>query len=163
MHERTSFLAAKARAALGAACLALALGLAGAAGAARADEQPAAVEVEQIRDVIAAQLEAFQRDDAQGAFSLASPGIREKLGSPERFMAMVREQYLPVYRAKKIQFREPFDMGEDEGVMQPAIVTGPDDVPVYAIYAVEQQEDGAWRISGCLLYPIVVEETGVST
>ncbi|MGD9537433.1 MAG: DUF4864 domain-containing protein [Alphaproteobacteria bacterium] len=162
MHRRTSFLAAKARAALGALCLALALGLASAAGTARADDQPAAVEVEQIRDVIAAQLEAFQRDDAQGAFSLVSPGIREKLGSPERFMAMVREQYLPVYRAKKVQFREPFDMGGDEGVMQPAIVTGPDDVPVYAIYAVERQADGAWRISGCLLYPIVTEETGTS-
>ena len=112
MHDRILFLAVKARAALGATFLALALGIAGAGGTALAEEQPATVEIDKIRDVIAAQLAAFQRDDAQEAFSLASPGIREKLGSPERFMAMVREQYQPVYRAKKVQFREPFDMGE---------------------------------------------------
>jgi hypothetical protein len=161
-------LAAKARSALGAIVTAVAFGVAGLGGQALAADQPAATvnvettEVEKIRDVIAAQLVAFQRDDAQEAFELASPGIREKLGSADRFMAMVREQYLPVYRAKKVLFREPFDMGGDRGVMQPAVVTGPDDVPVYAVYTVEQQQGGAWRISGCLLYPIVTEEAGIA-
>jgi hypothetical protein len=77
-------------------------------------------------------------------------------------MAMVRQQYQPVYRAKRVEFRDPFAMGGVRGVMQPAVVTGPDDLPVYALYAVERQTDGAWRISGCLLYELVPEESGLS-
>jgi hypothetical protein len=43
-----------------------------------------------VRETIEAQLDAFQRDDAQRAFSLAAPGIRAQFGTAENFMQMVR-------------------------------------------------------------------------
>src|SRR6266568_3695810 len=42
-----------------------------------------------VRAVIEAQLDAFRRDDAARAFSLATPGIRATFGDAETFMEMV--------------------------------------------------------------------------
>ncbi len=50
----------------------------------------------EIHDVIERQLAAFERDDADGAFAFASPGIRRRFGTPETFMDMVRRHYPPV-------------------------------------------------------------------
>ena len=53
-----------------------------------------------MRAVIEAQLDAFRKDDAARAFSLATPGIREAFGSLENFMNMVRSAYAVVYRRR---------------------------------------------------------------
>ncbi len=47
-------------------------------------------EARAVRAVIEAQLDAFRRDDAARAFSLATPGIRATFGDAETFMNMVR-------------------------------------------------------------------------
>ena len=139
---------------LGAALFALSLTFSAALGAARAEGEAALPDtaVVEIHDVIAAQLEAFKRDDAQAAFSLASPEIQEQFGSAENFINLVREQYAPVYRSKSAEFQPPVQMEGAEGIVQPVVVTGSDNVPVLAVYMVQQQSDGAWRIAGCLLY-----------
>ena len=107
-------------------------------------------------------MEAFRHDDAALAFSYATPDIQELMGTPEQFLAMVRAQYLPVYRSKKVSFREPVELADQPGVIQPAVVTGPDDLPVFAVYTVELQKSGEWRISGCLLYKLLPGD-GTST
>ncbi len=58
----------------------------------------------EIRGVIERQLAAFERDDADGAFAFASPGIRRRFGTPETFMDMVRRHYPPVYRPRDVAF-----------------------------------------------------------
>lgn len=138
----------------GAALFGLSLVFAISMGTVRAEGEAALPDtaVTEIHDVINAQLEAFNRDDAQAAFSLASPEIQEQFGSPENFINLVREQYGPVYRSKSAEFQPPVQMEGAEGIVQPVVVTGPDNVPVLAVYMVEQQNDGAWRIAGCLLY-----------
>jgi hypothetical protein len=68
-------LAVRMRAALGAGLLVLALSLAGAGNTALAEGVPAEGEIAEIQDVITAQMQAFLRDDAQEAFSFASPGF----------------------------------------------------------------------------------------
>ena len=72
-----------------------------------------AADARAVRAVIEAQLEAFRRDDAPRAFSYAAPGIRDSFGTPEKFMAMVREQYAVVYRPRSVSFEEPVIVGED--------------------------------------------------
>ena len=102
-----------------------------------------------IRDVIEAQLDAFQRDDAAAAFGYASPAIREMFGTAERFMAMVREGYAPVHRPRRVEFRE---LVTARGrLTQRVYVVGPDGRPVIANYFMERQPDGSWRIDGCVL------------
>ncbi len=102
-----------------------------------------------IRAVIEHQLAAFQRDDAASAFSDASPGIQAKFGIPEIFMEMVRTGYQPVYRPRETEFREL--VSSPAGLVQKVLFVGPDGRPVLALYSMEREDDGSWRISGCVL------------
>jgi hypothetical protein len=36
-------------------------------------------------------------------------------------------------------------------LVQRVLLVGPDGVPVTALYFMEQQPDGSWKISGCVL------------
>ena len=114
-------------------------------GLARAEgEAPAAQAA--IRSVIESQLAAFQRDDGDEAFSYASPGIQRMFRTPENFMDMVRSGYAPVYRPQEFEFRTLHNRGGR--LVQEILFVGPDGEPVTALYTMEQQEDGTWRISG---------------
>lgn len=102
-----------------------------------------------IRQVIQDQISAFRRDDSNGAFAYASPMIQGKFQTPENFMAMVRIAYPQVYRPREFEFQTLADSAR--GPIQEVIVVGPDGVPVMALYVMEKQPDGSWRINGCYL------------
>jgi Domain of unknown function (DUF4864) len=102
-----------------------------------------------IRGVIAEQLEAFARDDARRAFSLATSDIRERFGTPEVFMDMVRTGYPVVYRPKSVQFEKPAIV--DGEVIQPVRMTDAEGNAWIALYPMQRQADGVWRINGCQL------------
>lgn len=115
---------------------------AGEADLPRADRQA-------IRQVIDAQMQAFQRDDGKAAFAHASPMIQQMFGTPEFFMTMVRQGYQPVYRPREVEFREIVEFrGEPT---QTVFVVGPDGGAVVALYKMQKQPDGSWRINGCIL------------
>src|SRR6185369_1035867 len=59
-----------------------------------------------IHGVVQGQLDAFRRDDSDKAFSFAAPGIQSMYGSPDMFLEAVRQAYRPVYRPRKVEFRE---------------------------------------------------------
>ncbi len=102
-------------------------------------------------EVIEGQIAAFARDDGDAAFGFASPDIRRQFATPERFMAMVRAGFQPVYRPRSHSFEAPAVV---EGVpIQPLRVIGPDGVGVIALYRMERQRDGTWRIAGVTLHP----------
>ena len=103
-----------------------------------------------IRAVIEEQLEAFRRDDAEAAFGLATPGIQHTFVTPERFMIMVRRGYRQVYRPSVVEFRELRHV-EDVGPVQSVYFEGQDGDAVMALYPMERQPDGSWRINGCHL------------
>jgi len=102
-----------------------------------------------IRAMIADQIEAFRRDDATLAYGYAAEGIKRLFPTPERFMAMVREQYRPVYRPQSVTFGEIVET--PDGILQKVFLTGPDGDNWTAAYVAERQPDGSWRISGCAL------------
>jgi Domain of unknown function (DUF4864) len=116
-----------------------------------------AADARAVRAVIEAQLEAFRRDDAPRAFSYAAPGIRDSFGTPEKFMAMVREQYAVVYRPRSVSFEEPVIVGED--LVQPVRMTDGSGHAWMAIYPMAKQPDGTWRINGCHLARLPARET----
>lgn len=102
-----------------------------------------------VRAVISQQLEAFQRDDGEGAFSFASPTIRQIFGTPERFMDMVRSGYRAVYRPQVVEFQELFQRGTR--IFQNVFFVGPDGRAVIAEYEMQRQPDGSWKINGVRL------------
>jgi len=105
-----------------------------------------------IRRTIEGQIEAFEADDADLAFSFASPSIRERFGDASRFIAMVRRGYRPVYRPREVEFTELLDVRGRP--TQSLTVIGPDNEVFNAYYVMQRQDDGSWRISGCILRPI---------
>jgi uncharacterized protein DUF4864 len=113
------------------------------------DEALAPSDASAIREVIQSQIDAFRHDDGATAFGYASPMIQEKFGDPGSFMAMVRSGYPQVYRPRTVEFEEL--SVEDLGPVQNVLVVGPDGIPVMAIYLMQRQPDGSWRINGVYL------------
>jgi hypothetical protein len=102
-----------------------------------------------FREIISRQIEAFRADDGERAFSYASPGVRQMFGSAESFMTMVRSGYRPVYRPQSFRFGAVETL--DELYVQRVRLIGPDGAKVVALYMMERQPDGTWRIAGCYL------------
>lgn len=122
---------------------------------------PAAQEIDgkarsEIQSVIDRQIAAFKRDDAREAFGYAAPDLQAQFGSSEIFMSMVKTGYAPVYRPRLYQFRDLKVI--DGAVTQQVYVVGPDGVPRLALYVMQRQPDGSWRISGCVLLDFAGDE-----
>lgn len=132
------------------ALLLLLLAPPGAAAAADDSAAPGEADRRAIRGVIAAQLDAFRRDDAEAAFALAAPGIQVKFGNAATFLAMVRAAYRPVYRPAEVSFRA-LDLSGRTPV-QEVLVVDSDGAAHLAFYPM-RRADGAWRIAGCVLVP----------
>jgi len=95
------------------------------------------------------QFDAFVRDDAEAAYALADPTIREMFGDPDHFLAMVRDRYPPVYRHRSVEFGDFAELG-DEASLQATLVDN-DDVVWTALYSLRREANGDWLISGCVL------------
>ena len=121
------------------------------ASVAQADElaKLPAADQQAIQQVIANQIDAFRHDDDGRAFGYASPGIQFMFGSPERFVSMVREGYQPVYHPRSMAFGDLLVV--DGNLVQELAVIGPDGAPHLARYVMEHEQDGTWRIDGCVL------------
>src|SRR5678809_553650 len=76
-------------------------------------ETVTAADARAVHGVVAAQLDAFARDDAARAFSYAAPAIQAMFQTRERFVAMVRAGYPVVYRAAGATFLVPQRLGDD--------------------------------------------------
>lgn len=104
-----------------------------------------------FQKVIKLQLEALSRDDGTTAFRFASPDIQKTFRTPEQFMRMVRTRFKPVYRPRSYSFEAPvFVEGRPT---QPVRLIGPNGQGFFALYEMERQEDGSWRIGGVTLHP----------
>jgi len=102
--------------------------------------------------VIEGQISAFARDDGRAAFAFASPDIQQQFGTAERFMEMVRAGFQPVYRPRSFSFEAPIRI--DGAPAQPVRIIDRDGRGVIALYRMQRQEDGSWRIAGVTLHPI---------
>ena len=110
-----------------------------------------------IRQTIAGQIEAFKANDADLAFSFATPVIQNRFGDASRFVAMVKRGYMPVFRPRQFEFTDLLDVRGKP--TQRLVVIGPDNDVFSAYYLMERQPDGSWRISGCILRPIADRST----
>jgi Domain of unknown function (DUF4864) len=113
--------------------------------AASAEELTAA----RSRAIIERQFNAFALDDAEAAYALADPTIKDMFGDAGHFMTMVREHYAPVYRHRSVEFGAFAESG-DEASLQATLVDG-DNVVWTAFYSLRQEANGEWLISGCVL------------
>jgi hypothetical protein len=116
---------------------------------AAADGRVTGSDLLEIRAVIHRQIDAFRRDDAPGAFALASPGVQQAFGTPQRFLEVVRMAYRAVYRPERVSFLDPMVLSGD--VVQQVQITDRAGGVWLAYYSMQRQDDGSWRTNGCHL------------
>ncbi len=117
--------------------------------------QPA--EWKAIEEAIGGQRAALQAGDGVRALTFATPAIRNQFGTPDRFMRMVRDGYAPLLAARDTVFLEGAVI--EGAVIQPLRLILPDNTVLVAIYQMERQKDGGWKIAGCVIAPSTVQAT----
>jgi hypothetical protein len=126
-----------------------------AAGA--ADASLGAAEWAAIQRIIGEQLAALRSGDAVRAFSFASAGIRDQFDDAPTFLLMVRERYGALLTARYTEFLEGAVV---EGhTIQPLRLVMSDGTVLVALYEMQRDERGGWRIAGCVIAPSTVRST----
>ena len=118
--------------------------------AARADDASRATARRAARATIERQIDAFRRNDAVGAYAEAAPQIRNLFPSAETFIAMVAKGYAPVLRPRSYRFETAQETAEDE-IAQGVSLQDEAGLDWVALYTLQRQVDGQWRITGCQL------------
>ena len=125
--------------------------------AAKAQSTVASGEWKAIQRVIAQQRAALIAGNDRKAFGYATPAIQAEFGDPTSFMAMVLTGYSALLTARYVEFLEGAVI---EGlVVQPLRLIDSDNTVRVALYTMEKQRDGTWRISGCRIAPSTVQAT----
>lgn len=122
--------------------------------AARADDPRAAAQ-----DIIERQIEAFLADDMATAYSFASPGIKGIYPDEARFFEMVKKSYGPVYRPGNFAFGRGETAADGNGIIQEVLISGPDGKDWTALYVLERQPDGSWKIAGVRMIRSALPQT----
>jgi hypothetical protein len=110
---------------------------------ARADD------VATAQGIIRAQEQAFGHDDAAAAYSYAAPAVKQIFPAPDIFMSMVQNGYAPVYRHKSFEFGD--SKSEGNSIAQRVHIIDANGEAWEALYTLEQQSDGSYKITGCSL------------
>jgi hypothetical protein len=107
-------------------------------------------EAHEFQRIIAGQLNAFNADDGATAYGFAAPAIKQMFPSPETYMSMVRQGYPPVYRRQSYSFGR---IGNEMGgaPTQHVTIVDVNGKTWTALYAMQRQPDGTWKIVGCQL------------
>lgn len=107
-------------------------------------------EATEFQRIITSQLNAFSADDGASAYAFAAPNIQRLFPSPEIFLSMVKKGYAPVYRRQSYAFGK---VGNEMGGQptQHVTIIDANGKAWTALYAMERQPDGSWKISGCSL------------
>ncbi|MCJ8518277.1 hypothetical protein ABID21_000820 [Pseudorhizobium tarimense] len=104
--------------------------------------------VREAQAVIANQLSAFASDDAETAYSFASPNIRSIYRSETQFLDMVRKNYPPVYKLGNYAFGRSKLVGGGELVLQEVLISGEEGQDWTAVYEMRLMDDGSYKVNG---------------
>lgn len=107
-------------------------------------------EIKAAQSSIEAQIRAFLAGEDETAYSYAAPNIRRIFPTVDQFMAMVKNGYQPVWKPRNFAFGDAMEMSAT-AIIQKVLVTGPDGKNYEAVYTLEMQEDGTFRITGVSL------------
>ncbi|MBO6901839.1 MAG: DUF4864 domain-containing protein [Rhizobiaceae bacterium] len=107
-------------------------------------------EIRAAQSSIEAQIKAFLSGDNERAYSYAAPNIKQIYPTVDRFMAMVRSGYQPVWKPRDYAFGDAVEMSAT-AIAQRVLITGPDGRAYEALYTLSLQDDGTFRITGVSL------------
>jgi len=71
------------------------------------------------------------------------------IGSPDRFLRMIKEEYHPIYRYQRAIFSRA-EVIDGDPIQVVRVTDGKGHVWL-AIFWMQQEEDNSWKIDGCQL------------
>jgi len=107
-------------------------------------------EIKAAQSSIDSQLKAFRAGDDAAAYSFAAPNVKRIFPTLEHFMAMVTGAYQPVHQPRSYAFGKVQELSPTS-IIQQVMVVGPDGKDYEAVYTLELQPDGVFRITGVSL------------
>jgi Domain of unknown function (DUF4864) len=107
-------------------------------------------ETKAAQDAIDGQIKAFLAGDDAAAYSFAAPNVKQIFPTLETFMTMVTRGYQPVYKPRNYAFGKVRELSASS-IVQQVLLVGPDGKDYEAVYTLELQPDGKFRITGVSL------------
>lgn len=108
-----------------------------------------AADAKSIQAVVQSQLIALANDDADRAFALTTVSTRAIIGNADNFLQMIKEEFAPIYHNRRAIF-SPAEIIEGD-MLQVVRITDDENHVWVAIYRMERDEDGYWKIDDCRL------------
>ncbi|MFY9241073.1 MAG: DUF4864 domain-containing protein [Roseovarius sp.] len=103
-----------------------------------------------VRAVISAQIEAFEIDDFEQAFSYASPTIRQVFRTPENFGVMVQRGFSMVWRPADVRF---LDLENRDGALWQDVMVRDAAGDVFILEYEMIKLEAGWKINGVRIRP----------
>lgn len=115
--------------------------------------------VDTAQSIIADQISAFRANDAVTAHSFAAPSIKALYPDPNRFIAMVRNGYAPVFRQSNYAFGRSKVSDDGGKIVQEVLISDTNGDDWTALYFLESQPDGSWKINGVQMVKKALPQT----
>lgn len=97
-----------------------------------------------VHNVIQKQMAAFERHDAEAAYSFITAHVKEKYPDPVNFLAHIRYDFSPLYDHKDFKFLPRSHDGD--AAVQKIELRNRHGEEAEAVFRVIQQPDGVWLI-----------------
>ncbi|WP_378951153.1 DUF4864 domain-containing protein [Mesorhizobium sp. ANAO-SY3R2] len=107
-------------------------------------------DIRSAQDSISGQLQAFRSGNNAGAYGYAAPNLKRIFPTLDAFMDMVAAAYRPVRHPQSFSFGKSRQTGAS-AIVQQVLIVGQDGKDYEAVYSLELQPDGVWRITGVRL------------
>jgi hypothetical protein len=107
-------------------------------------------EVKAAQTAIDGQLKALSTNNGTLAYSFAAPNVQRIFPTVDTFMNMVTNGYPPVRKRQSYAFGKVQEISPTS-IIQQVLIVGPDGKDYEAVYTLELQPDGVFRITGCSL------------
>jgi hypothetical protein len=107
-------------------------------------------EVKAAQTAIDGQLKALSTNNGTLAYSFAAPNVQRIFPTVDTFMNMVTNGYPPVRKPQSYAFGKVQEISPTS-IIQQVLIVGPDGKDYEAVYTLELQPDGVFRITGCSL------------
>ena len=107
-------------------------------------------EIKAAQDSIAGQFKAFRAGDDATAYGYAAPNVKRIFPTLDTFMGMVTGGYKPVHKPQRFSFGKSEETSPTT-IIQQVLIVGPDGKDYEAVYTLELQPDGIWRVTGVSL------------
>ncbi len=105
----------------------------------------------QTQSVVSDQLMAFKSGDHARAYSHAAPNITNYFTTLESFTGMVKGGYGAIYQSDSFIFGRNTSVNGE--IYQEVFITDPQGKQWQAVYTLQRQTDGTWKITGVKMNP----------